>query len=88
MLSVEGGSCEAVSWRRDEADGELMIVRATAGSINEDRPSEEVGLLHANNDRQSRGGFSLYIPEYLDKSQATPLVIALHGGTGHGATGS
>ncbi len=53
--------------------------------LNEDRSSEEVGLLHANNDRQSRGGFSLYIPEYLDKSQATPLVIALHGGTGHGA---
>ena len=53
--------------------------------LNKDQPSEEVGLLHANNDRQSRGGFSVYVPEYLDKSEPTPLIIALHGGTGHGA---
>lgn len=45
----------------------------------------EVGVLHANNDRGRRGGFSLYIPEYLDKSEPVSLVIALHGGTGHGA---
>ena len=46
---------------------------------------QEVGLLNANNDRNVRGGFSLYVPEYLDKSEPTPLVIALHGGTGHGS---
>jgi phospholipase/carboxylesterase len=45
----------------------------------------ETGVLHANNERGSRGGFSLYVPEYLDKSQPVSLVIALHGGTGHGA---
>ncbi len=45
----------------------------------------DVGLLHANNARDTRGGFSLYIPEYLDRTTPTSLVIALHGGTGHGA---
>lgn len=45
----------------------------------------EAGLLSANNDRKARGGYSLYIPEYLDNSTPTPLVIALHGGTGHGS---
>ena len=53
--------------------------------LNQERPGEEVGLLNANNDRQMRGGFSLYIPEYIDKCEPTPLVIALHGGTGHGS---
>jgi phospholipase/carboxylesterase len=32
-----------------------------------------------------RGGFSAYIPEYLDPSTPVSVVIALHGGTGHGA---
>ena len=53
--------------------------------LTEERPGERVGVLHAENDRQQRGGFSVYIPEYLDLSQPTPLVIAMHGGTGHGA---
>ncbi len=49
-----------------------------------DRPGEKVGILNADNERDTRGGFSLYIPEYLDNTQPAPLVIALHGGTGHG----
>ena len=44
----------------------------------------EVGVMHAENDRKSRGGFSLYVPEYYDASAPCPLVMALHGGTGHG----
>ena len=52
--------------------------------FNQERSETEVGLLNANNNRQARGGFSLYIPEYIDKTEPTPLVIALHGGTGHG----
>jgi len=43
-----------------------------------------VGIHHANNRRESRGGFSLYVPESYDGS-AWPLVVALHGGSGHGA---
>lgn len=53
--------------------------------LNQERSDTEAGLLHANNDRQTRGGFSLYIPEYLDTAGSYPLVIALHGGTGHGS---
>lgn len=44
----------------------------------------EVGVMHADNERDSRGGFSLYVPEYYDASEPRPLVMALHGGTGHG----
>lgn len=45
----------------------------------------KVGILSAENNRDQRGGFSLYIPEHLDLSKPAPLVIAMHGGTGHGA---
>ncbi len=31
-----------------------------------------------------RGGFNLYVPESYDASEAWPLVVALHGGSGHG----
>ena len=43
-----------------------------------------VGIIHASNDKGERGGFSLYVPEYYDETKAYPLVMALHGGTGHG----
>jgi phospholipase/carboxylesterase len=45
----------------------------------------EVGILHDSNDRRQRGGVSLYVPEYWDPSVRWPLVVALHGGSGHGA---
>jgi len=35
--------------------------------LNQAQDSGDVGLLHANNARDSRGGFSLYVPEYLDR---------------------
>lgn len=44
----------------------------------------EVGVIHADNDKGTRGGFSLYVPEYYDPAQSYPLIMALHGGTGHG----
>lgn len=43
------------------------------------------GVTHVNNDRQSKGGFSLYVPETYDSSKRYPVVCALHGGSGHGA---
>lgn len=49
-----------------------------------DAAAENVGVMHANNERDARGGFSLYVPEYYDPAQAYPLIMALHGGTGHG----
>lgn len=45
----------------------------------------QVGVMHFANERDQRGGFSLYVPEQLDGvSQKQPFVIALHGGSGHG----
>ena len=45
---------------------------------------ENVGVMHAENDSGSRGGFSMYVPEYYDEAVAYPLIMALHGGSGHG----
>ena len=44
----------------------------------------DVGVLHAANGRAQRGGCSLYVPEYYDGAAPWPLVMALHGGSGHG----
>ena len=46
--------------------------------------SGETGVIHVDNDPGTRGGFSLYVPEYYDDSRAWPLVVALHGGSGNG----
>ncbi|MDJ0869294.1 MAG: phospholipase [Myxococcota bacterium] len=42
--------------------------------------------LHAagGDDPDGRGGFSLYVPEWYDGREPWPLVVALHGGSGHG----
>ena len=48
------------------------------------QPRPETGLLHVDNTYDSRGGFSLYVPETYTPETALPLVVALHGGSGHG----
>jgi phospholipase/carboxylesterase len=45
----------------------------------------QVGIHRANNDAEQRGGFHLYIPESCEPDEARPLIVALHGGSGHGA---
>ena len=50
-------------------------------AVNADK--DHVGLMHANNSSDERGGFSVYVPEYY-VGEAVPLVFALHGGSGHG----
>jgi phospholipase/carboxylesterase len=45
---------------------------------------ENTGVLHHHNEPGSRGGFSLYVPEYYTPDRAWPLVMALHGGSGNG----
>ncbi|MBI5261473.1 MAG: phospholipase [Bradyrhizobium sp.] len=45
---------------------------------------ENTGIFHDHNDRGSRGGFSIYVPEYYTNARAFPLVMALHGGSGNG----
>jgi phospholipase/carboxylesterase len=44
----------------------------------------DTGVIHAGNEPGSRGGYSLYVPEYYTPGRAWPLVMALHGGSGNG----
>jgi phospholipase/carboxylesterase len=62
-------------------DDELVtLLRATA--LRDDHA--RVGVGHVSNERNQRGGFSLYVPEQWDRQAPMPLVVALHGGHGHG----
>ena len=45
---------------------------------------EDTGILHFSNEREKKGGCSIYIPEDYDPKKAYPIVTALHGGSGHG----
>jgi phospholipase/carboxylesterase len=45
---------------------------------------QDTGIVHDHNEPGSRGGFSLYVPEYYTPDRAWPLVMALHGGSGNG----
>jgi len=46
--------------------------------------NQNSGIIHDHNEPGSRGGFSLYVPEYYTPDRAWPLVMALHGGSGNG----
>jgi len=46
--------------------------------------NDNTGIFHDDNEPGSRGGFSLYVPEYYTPDRAWPLVMALHGGSGNG----
>ena len=61
--------------REDEA---LLLRLGTA------EPRDETGVLHFNNDREEKGGCSIYVPEYYESGKSYPVVFALHGGSGHG----
>jgi phospholipase/carboxylesterase len=63
--------------RRDDAP---LLARIEAAR----RPQPDTGVFHFDNDANSRGGFSVYVPEYLTRDTPTPVVFALHGGSGHG----
>jgi len=65
--------------RREDHD---LVERLRAGALRED--GVRGGILHAQNDRASRGGLSLYVPETSDGRTPAPLIVALHGGSGHG----
>lgn len=44
----------------------------------------DTGVMHFDNEPGSRGGWSLYVPEFYTPERAWPLVAALHGGSGSG----
>jgi len=52
--------------------------------LDPDPPHERTGLHHTHDERDARGGFTLYVPESYDGAPL-PLVVALHGGSGHGS---
>jgi len=56
---------------------------ASARSMQPARRNE-TGVMHVDNEPRTRGGFSLYVPETYTPDRAWPLVVALHGGSGHG----
>ena len=49
-------------------------------------PSRETGIFHVGLDKEpyARGGYSLYVPEGYAGDGNCSLVVALHGGQGHG----
>ncbi len=66
------------------ASSDEAVARLAKASL-ENEPGVPVGVLDGANDRSHRGGFSLYVPELYDPARSWPLVVALHGGSGHGA---
>ena len=60
---------------------DLELIRALAAETR----GEETGIRHHNNQPGERGGFSFYIPENKNQKTSLPLIVALHGSSGHGA---
>jgi phospholipase/carboxylesterase len=48
------------------------------------RPGADTGIMHFEAGAQARDGVSVYVPETYDPQTPAPLVMALHGGGGHG----
>jgi phospholipase/carboxylesterase len=69
--------------RRDD-DALVALLRAAALRDEDAGVGVRSGVLHASNERADRGGFSLYVPEHSSGEAAMPLIVALHGGHGHG----
>jgi len=66
----------------DRRFDDALVARLRDGAMRE--APARVGVLHADNERDERGGCSLYVPESWDGRTPMPLVVALHGGHGHG----
>lgn len=62
--------------RSDEA----LLARLEEGA---GRPNTGI-MISKNTSGETRGGFSLYVPESYDDAKQHPLIFALHGGSGNG----
>jgi phospholipase/carboxylesterase len=47
-------------------------------------PNPDTGVFHFGNQTDERGGFSVYVPPWYEPARPHPVVVALHGGAGHG----
>lgn len=79
LLARLGASAVSPVAFPEQGAGQAAAPDAGAGHV------ARVGLSHHDNQRGKRGGYSLYVPEYYSPEKAWPLVVALHGGSGHGA---
>jgi phospholipase/carboxylesterase len=64
----------------DHQNDEALLERLAAPR----EPGFDTGVLHAANGTTERGGFSVYVPEYAQPGVPMPLIVAMHGGSGHG----
>jgi len=60
-------------------DKELMQALESGPQEN-----QTTGIHHFGNEKKQRGGFSLYVPENYVPTEKYPVIVALHGGSGHG----
>jgi phospholipase/carboxylesterase len=48
------------------------------------RSHPDAGIFHAGNQTNERGGYSVIVPPGYDPGRPSPVIFALHGGSGHG----
>ncbi|MEP2830357.1 phospholipase [Parvibaculum sp.] len=60
-------------------DDTALLERLAEGAAK-----EGTGVHHFGNEKGQRGGFSLYVPETYEADRPHPLIVACHGGSGHG----
>lgn len=60
-------------------EDERLAARLSSAEVRDD-----TGVMHVDNGPGTRGGHSIYVPEYYTPDRDWPVVFALHGGSGHG----
>ena len=84
LLAPVLGPVSAFFLEPELAGSDEYIESLRHGVLQAAADQEPCGVIHNENDPEQRGGFSLFIPENLQPSLPVPLVVALHGGSGHG----